>query len=96
MLEPTRAPERLVEEAVRELEATGGAVVDAAGTPIATTGIWPVPSVIRMPIAGAPRGLAAILVGQRADGPPHHPPTTRLEETAVLLAKAVGLTNSDR
>ena len=97
VLEPTRAAERLVEEAVRELEATGGAVVDAAGTPIATTGNWPVPSVVRMPIAGAPRGLAAILVGPRTDGRPHDPPTiTRLEETAGLLAKAVGLTHSDR
>ncbi|MFL5685373.1 MAG: hypothetical protein ACJ77D_04905 [Chloroflexota bacterium] len=89
VLEPKRAADRLVREAVRELEAAGGAVVDAADQPIATAGTWPIPAVVRLPIAG--RGpLRAVLVGPRTDGRPHDPLTlAQLEDIAELVASAV-------
>jgi hypothetical protein len=97
VLEPARAAERLVTESVRELEATGGAVVDAAGDPIATAGEWPVPSVVRLPIPGGSGALRALLLGPRVDGRPHDPRTLSiLEETAGLVANAVRLTQPDR
>jgi hypothetical protein len=97
LMEPNRAAERFVAEAVRELEATGGAVVDAAGDPIATAGVWPVPSVVRMAIPGSSGTLHAILVGPRVDGRPHDQRTiSNLEETAGLVATAVGLTQPER
>ena len=91
VLEPKRAADRLVREAVRELEATGGAVVDAADQPIATAGSWPTAAVVRLPITG--RGpLRAILVGPRVDGRPHDPLTVaQLEDVAGLVASAVGI-----
>jgi MFS family permease len=96
VLEPTRAAERLVAETVRELEATGGAVVDGADTAIATAGTWPVASVVRLPIPGG-GPLHALLVGPRADGRPHDPRTiAHLEDTVGLVANAVGLTHVDR
>lgn len=97
VLEPARAAERLVAEAVRELEATGGALVDAADNATATTGVWPVPTVVRLPIPGGSGGFHAILVGPRVDGRPHDPRTiANLEATAGLVAKAVSLTQADR
>jgi hypothetical protein len=97
VLEPTRAAARLVAETVRELEATGGAVVDGADSPIATAGTWPVASVVRLPIPGGADPLRALLVGPRADGRPHDPRTiAHLEETVGLVANAVGLTHVDR
>ena len=97
VLEPTRAAERLVSEAVRELEATGGAVVDADDQPIATAGTWPVPSVVRLAMPARHGPLAAILVGPRTDGRPHDPRTVaRLEETASLAGMAAGLTQPGR
>jgi hypothetical protein len=96
VLEPTRAAERLVAETVRELEATGGAVVDGADTAIATAGTWPVASVVRLPIPGG-GPLHALLLGPRADGRPHDPRTiAHLEDTVGLVANAVGLTHVDR
>jgi hypothetical protein len=97
VLEPTRAAGRLVAEAVQELEATGGAVVDAADYPIATAGAWPVPPVIRLAIPGGSGALHAILIGPRLDGRPHDPRTVaHLEETAWMVATAVGLTHPAR
>ena len=97
VLEPTRAAERLVSEAVRELQATGGAVVDAEDRPIATAGTWPVPSVVRLAMPARHGPFAAILVGPRTDGRPHDPRVVaRLEETASLAGMAAGLTQPDR
>lgn len=93
VLDPDRAAYRLVFEAVRELEATGGAVVDEEDRQIATAGEWPVPAVVRMPIPGGPGGLSTLLLGPRTDGRPHDPRTVaQLEETARLVASAVALT----
>src|SRR5690349_5846006 len=91
VLEPKRAAENLVHEAVRELQATGGAVVGPDDAPIATAGSWPVAAVVRMPIAGH-GPLRAILLGPRVDGRLHDPLTlARLEEVAELVASAVAL-----
>jgi hypothetical protein len=91
VLEPKRAADRLVREAVRELEATGGAVVDANDQPVAIAGTWPTSAVVRLPITG--RGpLRAVLVGPRVDGRPHDPLTVaRLEDVAALVASAMGI-----
>jgi hypothetical protein len=97
VLDPTRAAGRLVAEAVQELEATGGAVVDAADNPTATAGAWPVPPVIRLAIPGGSGALHAILIGPRLDGRPHDPRTVaHLEETAGMVATVVGLTHPAR
>jgi hypothetical protein len=97
VLDPTRAAQRLVSEAVRELEASGGAVVDRDERTLATAGTWPAPSTIRLPIPGGSGHLAALLVGPRTDGRPHDPRViARLEETAGLAGRAVGLTQPDR
>ncbi|HSL77177.1 MAG TPA: hypothetical protein VK867_09540, partial [Candidatus Limnocylindrales bacterium] len=81
-------------EAVRELQATGGAVVDDADRPVATAGAWPVAAVVRMPIAGH-GPLRAILIGPRLDGRPHDPRTlAHLEDTAGLVASALRLAPS--
>ena len=91
VLDPALAADRLAREAVRELGATGGAVVDEDDAPLATAGTWPVAAVIRMPISGHGR-LRAILVGPRLDGRPHDPRTlAQLEDTARLVAAALRL-----
>jgi hypothetical protein len=95
VLDPALAADRLVREAVRELQATGGAVVDADDAPVATAGTWPVAAVIRMPIAGHGR-LRAILIGPRLDGRPHDPRTlAQLEDTAALVASALAMRPSE-
>ncbi len=92
VLDPTRAGQRLVDEAVRELQATGGAVIDDADQPIATAGSWPVSAVIRMPVSSH-GPLVALLVGPRLDGRPHDPRVVaRLDETAALIATALEIT----
>jgi hypothetical protein len=90
VIEPRRAAERLAAEAVRELEAIGGAVVDAADVATASAGDWPVPAVVRLPIPGGHDRLSTILVGARRDGRPHDPRTiVQLEDTARMVATAV-------
>jgi hypothetical protein len=92
VIEPARAAQRLATEAVGELAATGAAVVDADDRPVATAGQWPVLPLVRLPIPGGPRGLAALLVGPRLDGRPHDPRSVaELEEVAALVATALRL-----
>jgi hypothetical protein len=91
VLDPQRAADRLVGEAVRELQAAGAAVVDSDDQPVATAGAWPAVAVIRMPIAGH-GAIRAILVGPRVDGRPHDPrPVAQLEDMAGLVATALDL-----
>jgi hypothetical protein len=91
-LQPIRAAERLASEAVRELEATGGAVVDAADRPTATAGHWPVPPAIRLAIPAGQGPLTAVLIGPRRDGGPNDPRVVaRLEEMSRVVAEAVRL-----
>jgi hypothetical protein len=85
-----RAATRLAGEAVRELEASGAAVLDRDDRPVATAGTWPVEPVLRLPIPGGRLGLAAIVVGPRHDGRPHDPRSIKqLEEVAALAGAAV-------
>ena len=96
VLEPRRAAERLAREAVHELDATGGAVVDDAGEPIATAGSWPVAAAVHMPIPGH-GPLRAIVVGPRVDGRLHDPLTVaRLEDIAALVASAIAVAHPAR
>jgi len=88
LIDPSRAARRLAEEAVRELRATGGAVVDANDRPIATSGEWPQPSAVTIAIPGGNPSLHAIVVGPRKDGQPHDPHSIAgLEEVAALVAE---------
>ena len=92
VVEPERSARRLVEEAVRELRATGGAIVDGSDRPVATAGTWPVPPVVRLPIPGGSRRVGTLLVGPRVDGRPHDPRSiAELEDVAALVAAAVRL-----
>jgi hypothetical protein len=92
LIDPDRAAKRLADEAVRELRATGCAVVDANDRPTVTSGQWPQPTEVRIPIPGGQRGLHAILVGARKDGQPHDPRSiAELEEVATLVGEAARL-----
>ncbi|MDQ2854680.1 MAG: hypothetical protein M3R32_07465 [Chloroflexota bacterium] len=89
LIDPARAAHRLAAEAVRELRATGGAVVDARDRPTATSGLWPQPTAVRIPIPGGPPAMRAILVGARRDGQTHDPRSiAELAEVANLAAEA--------
>jgi len=92
VLEPTRAAQRLAAEAVAELQALAGAVVDADGRPTASAGTWPVQPVIRMSILGGRQSMAMLVVGPRADGRRHDPTAVAdLQEVVALVAAAVRL-----
>jgi hypothetical protein len=97
IIEPGRAAQRLVEEAVRELQATGGAILTSTGSETATSGRWPVAPIVRLPIPGGNARMATIVVGPRVDGQPHDPPTVaQLEEMASLVGAAVRLAGGVR
>ncbi|MFL5778764.1 MAG: hypothetical protein ACJ761_07450 [Chloroflexota bacterium] len=91
VLDPTSAAQRLAAEVLRELSASGTAVVDHDDRPVATAGDWPVQAVVRMPIPGGSSGpLEAVLVGPRLDGLPHDPRSiAELAELVALVAAAV-------
>ena len=89
LIDPVRAAQRLADEAVRELGASGCAVVNANDRPTATSGEWPQPTAARVPISGGQRGLDAILLGARKDGQPHDPRSiAELATVAALAAEA--------
>ena len=97
LLDPGRAAQRLAAEAVRELRATGGAVVDAKDRPTATSGLWPQPAAARIPIPGRHAGMHAILVGARRDGQPHDTRSiAELAEVAALAARAAAIERGAR
>ena len=99
VIDPARVAERLASEAVRELAATGAAVVDASGEIVATAGEWPVAPAVEVQIPGPearPRGessgrpLRAVLVGPRARGGAHEPAALdELREFARLAVEAI-------
>jgi hypothetical protein len=92
VLEPTRAAKRLASEAVAELRATGGAVLDTDGAATAAAGLWPVPPVVRLPIRSGDRRIAEVIVGARTDGSAHYPrAVAELEELVALIATAIRL-----
>jgi hypothetical protein len=85
-----RAAARLAGEAVRELEASGAAVLDTSDTAVATAGEWPVDAILRIPVPGRAKQLAAIVVGPRVDGRPHDPrAVAQLRDVAALAGAAV-------
>jgi hypothetical protein len=92
LTEPREAAQRLIREAVRELQATGGAVLARDGSVAAVAGHWPLPSedgAIRRSIAGGTAQLHAIVLGPRRDGRPHEPAELAdLERVAALAARA--------
>ncbi|HEX5149192.1 MAG TPA: hypothetical protein VFW02_08940 [Candidatus Limnocylindrales bacterium] len=92
IMDPARAAARLVSDAVAELDATGGAVVDADGVVVATSGVWPIPTLVRLPIPGRSRSLAALVLGPRQNGQPYDPRTiSELDELVTLVAGALRL-----
>jgi hypothetical protein len=90
IIEPQRAADRLASEAMRELAASGAAVVDDGDRPVASAGEWPIQPVVRLAIPGGGDRLAAIVVGPRVDGRSHDPRwIAELQEVATLVAAAV-------
>jgi hypothetical protein len=90
LTDPERAPLRLVEEAVDELDAIGGAVVDASNRVLAQSGVWPVEAVARVPFPHGPEGSAWIVIGPRIDGRPHDQRSlAMLADVARLTAAAI-------
>jgi hypothetical protein len=90
VVDADRAAKRLAAEAIRELRASGAAVLDASDKLVATAGVWPVEPAFRLAIPGGNWRLATIIVGQRLDGRPHDAPSvTQLEEVAALVGAAV-------
>jgi hypothetical protein len=90
IVDADRAASRLATEAVRELRASGAAVLDPGGGLVATAGTWPVDPLIRLPIPGPSKRLAAIVVGPRLDGRPHDARSvTQLEDMVALVGAAV-------
>jgi hypothetical protein len=85
-----RAARRLAAEAVKELRATGAAVVDSAGQALATTGEWPHHVSIRLPVGRGDRVMGMLLVGPRADGQPHDArEVEELADLAILVGLAI-------
>jgi hypothetical protein len=85
-----RAAPRLASEAVRELEATGAAVLGKHNAVIASAGAWPVEAAVRLPMSDGGTQVGSVIVGPRVDGRPHDPRTVaRLADVATLIARAV-------
>ena len=92
VVEPRRAAARFVEEAVRELGATGGAVLDSGGRATATAGAWPVEPALWLRLHNGAGPLASLAVGPRKDGRPFDPRVTaELQEVAQLAVEGASL-----
>jgi hypothetical protein len=90
VLEPRSAADRLAREAMRELAASGAAVLGAGDRPTAHVGEWPLRPAVRLAIPGGGDWMASIVVGPRVDGRPHDPRSiAELQEVVVLAAAAV-------
>jgi hypothetical protein len=89
LTQPDRASQRLVQEAVRELDAVGGAVLDAKGGLLASAGIWPVEPTVRLPLAPG-QAANALVIGHRRDGRDLDPDDVEaLAEVARLAGAAM-------
>jgi hypothetical protein len=96
LLEPVAAAERLIREAVDELDAVGGAILDVNGAVAATAGAWPQPTAVRVAIPGGSSVLAAIELGPRIGGSPLDPGRIEeLERMAALVVHATRLRDAD-
>jgi hypothetical protein len=95
VLDPIRAAATLAKEAVSELDATGAAVVDAAGAVLGSAGTWPLPGDLPTTrVALADEGpIRAIIVAPGRGGRAHTAADlTALEEVGRLTASAAQLT----
>ena len=91
LTDPTRASQRLLDEAIRQLDAVGGAVLDRGGKVLATAGTWPAEPATRIALDSGASGPEALMLGPRPDGRAHdarHVAT--LTEVAALAARAIG------
>lgn len=90
LTDPARASRRLVDEAVRELDAVGGAILDRAGAVVASSGTWPSELAVRLEIPdGRFKGPGAVLVvGARRTGREHDPGRIEALREVVALAGA--------
>jgi hypothetical protein len=90
LLDPVAAAQRLIREAVDELDVAGGAILDGNGAVTATAGAWPQPDPMRIAIPGGSTTIAAIELGPRFGRAPHDP--ARLEELQRMAALVVRAT----
>ena len=88
LTDPARASQRLVSEAVDELDAVGGAVLDAEGRVVASAGLWPVDIAIEVPVPDGAAHLRAIVIGPRIDGHPHSERSIAMLVSVAELAAA--------
>jgi hypothetical protein len=90
LTDPTRASQRLVDEAVGQLDAVAGAVLDPGGHVVAIAGTWPAPPIVRIPLEfGAPTP-GTLALGPRPDGRDHDPRhVAALTDVASLAARAI-------
>jgi MFS family permease len=92
LLDPVPAAERLIREAVDELDAVGGAILDAAGAVTASAGRWPLADPLRISIPGGSTTIAAIELGPRIGGTPHEQANLEeLQRMATLVVHATRL-----
>ncbi len=91
LTDPARACRRLAEEAVRELDAVGGAILDRAGAVVASSGTWPSEPAVRLEIPDGRakgQGGAVLVVGARRTGREHDPQRIEALREVVALAGA--------
>jgi hypothetical protein len=90
LTDPQRAWQRLVDEAVRQLDAVGGAVLDAGGQVLAQAGTWPADPVVRIPLAAGKAEPVTLALGSRQGGREHDPRHVEaLTEVATLAATSI-------
>jgi hypothetical protein len=88
LTDPARASQRLVSEAVDELDAIGGAALDGESRVVASAGLWPVDAAIEVPVPGGPAHLRSIRIGPRIDGRPHAERSIAMLVSVAELAAA--------
>jgi len=89
MTDPSHAVERLAREAYAALDPAGLAAVDREGRVLATSGIWPQPVLMRLPIGRGEDAIGTLLVGPRRDGRPHDAREVEdLADLAILVGSA--------
>jgi len=93
LIEPRKAAERLLYEAVTELNASGGAVLARDGVATVTSGHWPPaaePTVV--PIRGGTGAIGSLSLGPRRDRAPYRPEDLaelgRVAELAVAALRS--------
>ena len=90
VIDPVRSAQKLAKESVSELDATGAAVIDGAGSVLASAGTWPPPAdVATTRVSLAEEGpIRAILVAPARGGRAHAPADlAALEEVGRLIAR---------